>query len=201
MILVVHFQYIDGFRVIYNATYQYDAIPASQKLFPNQLEVISIYNKNTMGHNYHENKCNNDVKNLINLGLVACNRFPFHLHCKKQKGHDVTGEQIKSYVNDLILQSDHHITIAVDIVNIINDKDEYRVYKWVYDKIIDYEKEEEERKKKERNEETEGIGTEKLPTCQSAHGECGRCLIYKDKDKDEVEEDEDKDKEDNDHHY
>ena len=40
-------------------------------------------------------KCNHDVKNLVNLGLAACNCYPYHMKCDKEKmGCDVTGPQI-----------------------------------------------------------------------------------------------------------
>ena len=37
-------------------------------------------------------KCNYDVKKLVNLGLAACNRYPYHIEYDKEKmGRDVTG--------------------------------------------------------------------------------------------------------------
>ena len=38
-------------------------------------------------------KCNYDMKKLVNLGLAACNRYPYHIEYDKGKmGRDVTGQ-------------------------------------------------------------------------------------------------------------
>ena len=41
-------------------------------------------------------KCNYDVKNLVNLGLAACNRYRYHIECDKENiGRDVTGGRMQ----------------------------------------------------------------------------------------------------------
>ena len=41
-------------------------------------------------------KCNYDVKNLVNLGLAACNCYRYHIECDKEKnGCDVTGQRMQ----------------------------------------------------------------------------------------------------------
>ena len=90
---------------------------------------------------------NDEVKRLVNLGLAACNCYPFHLKCDKNHvSYDVTGRWIKSYVKNLILQSKYDITLAVDIG--LKDKEEDQVYNWLYGQIINFKNKEEEKKKK-----------------------------------------------------
>ena len=37
-------------------------------------------------------KCNYNMKKLVNLGLAACNCYPYHIEYDKEKmGRDVTG--------------------------------------------------------------------------------------------------------------
>ena len=41
-------------------------------------------------------KCNYNVKNLVNLGLAACNHYRYHIECDKEKiGRDVTGRRMQ----------------------------------------------------------------------------------------------------------
>ena len=98
-----------------------------------------------MPRNQHLFKCNDEVKQLVNLGLSACN-CSFHIKFKKgHVGSDVTGQKIKLYVKNLIIRSQYDITLAVDIR--LQDKEKYQVCYWVYGQIIYFEKEEEKKKK------------------------------------------------------
>ena len=47
------------------------------------------------GRNKRLMKCNYNGKKLVNLGLTACNCYPYHIEFNKEKMGDVTGSQIQ----------------------------------------------------------------------------------------------------------
>ena len=48
------------------------------------------------GRNQRLMKSNSNVKNLVKLGLAACNCYRYHIECDKENiGHDVTGGQMQ----------------------------------------------------------------------------------------------------------
>ena len=97
--------------------------------------------------------CNPHVKKLIKIGQACSGCKRPHDKCNTTRPATfVTGQQIKSYVNDLILDNQYNIVFGADIP--LEDNIQYQVCNSAYRKFL---LKHEDKKEKEKGKETGDI--------------------------------------------
>ena len=74
------------------------------------------------GCGYHDTKCNDAVKKLVKMARIAVDCE--HSSCAKRPAIDVTGLEVKEYLNNLIVNSKHTISFGC---NWLKDDTYYKV--------------------------------------------------------------------------
>ena len=85
------------------------------------------------GKNHHNNKCNDAVKKLVKMAWIAVDRE--HKNCCNRPATKVSGLKVKEYLNNLIVNSKHTISLGCDS---LKDDSYYKVCRTV---LRDMEKE------------------------------------------------------------
>ena len=103
---------------------------------PRQTERVSCSD-----YLYNSKKCVDVVKKFCNLALVASGKnYPLHASHQK-KTHHLSGQQIKHFVNHLLVKCKHNIEI---FANLIDDQKMYQVHDHIGQKIEDVKKKREQ---------------------------------------------------------